>query len=392
MENLRVAVIGCGNIGSAHASAIAQNKVHGLQLTAVCDLSAERLKEAALYCPGRLLYTDYRKMLSDRVADVAVIATPHYEHSPIACDCFAAGLHVLSEKPGGVYTRQVEKMIRASEKSGRKFGVMFNQRTDPIFKTAADLLKSGKIGTVKRAVWMITNWYRTEHYYRSGGWRATWSGEGGGVLLNQAPHNLDLLVSLLGMPKSVWADCRVGAYHAIEVEDDATLYLEYENGATAVFITSTGEYPGTNRLEISGSKGKMVLENGQLRTELLDFDEPEYRQNSSEDFCSRPVIRKEIPLPPAVEGHLAILQNFADAILRGEKLIAPGKEALWELTVSNAAYLSSWLHQKIDLPIDAARFEQELQKHIAAEKEEHREAGDSAGQKGEYQSRWQPKW
>ena len=255
MANIRTAVIGVGNMGTAHAACLAAGRVEGMALTAVCDIAPERLDACKERFPEAARYADWRELLREHRPEAVIVAVPHPLHGEIASACLAAGCHTLVEKPIDIALSRAQRLCRAAQESGRVFGIMFNQRTNPLFRRCQEIVQGGALGEMKRTVWIITNWYRTQHYYDSGSWRATWGGEGGGVLLNQAPHTLDLWQWICGMPESVTAYCETARYHRIEVEDEVTLLTRYRNGATGAFITSTGEYPGTNRLEISGTKG-----------------------------------------------------------------------------------------------------------------------------------------
>ena len=285
MEHIKVAVIGIGNMGFAHAACIAENQINYMSLTAVCDTTDKKLAEFSEKYPNIKRYTSYEELFNDKICDSVIIAVPHPLHAEIAIKAFEYGLNVMLEKPADISVSKVKKLNEAAEKSGKVFSVMFNQRTNPLFAKAREIVKSGELGELKRTVWIITNWFRTQNYYDSGDWRATWSGEGGGVLLNQAPHNLDLWQWICGMPESVTAFCDIAKYHNIEVEDDATIFTRYKNGATGVFMTSTGEYPGTNRLEISGDLGKIVLENGILKRYKLKEPISEVIANSKQGFA-----------------------------------------------------------------------------------------------------------
>lgn len=354
---LRIGIAGIGNMGSAHAIQLAEGRVAGACLAAVCDCSPERLAWAGQrFGPDLAQYIDYSQMLAEGGLDAVLIATPHRLHPPMACDAFEKGLAVLTEKPAGIDIVGAEQMNRAAASSGRPFGIMYNQRTNPLFQKLRRLVRDGALGEIKRFVWIVNNWYRTQAYYDSGDWRATWNGEGGGVLLNQCPHNLDIWQWILGMPASIQAFCREGQYHRISVEDDAVIYGEYESGATALFVTSTGEYPGTNRLEISGTRGKAVAEDGELKLFLLDQDERRLCVESKEGMPREPVHITRIPQGETDSGHLKILQNFTDHILRGEPLLAPGREGINGLMLSNAAYLSSWKGGRVELPLDGQEF------------------------------------
>lgn len=392
METVRVGIIGIGNMGSAHVVSLGEGHISGLTLTAVADLIPERLNWVKEKFPKTVCFNTGEALIKSGLVDAVILSAPHYFHPPLAVLAFENGLHVLTEKPAGVAVSQVQQMISAHQKAGTVFGIMFNQRTNPLFQQARKLVKSGALGQPKRLVWIITNWYRNQKYYDSGSWRATWSGEGGGVLLNQAPHNLDLWQWIFGMPKRIHASCAIGKYHSIEVEDDATIQAEYENGACATFITTTGEYPGTNRLEISGDLGKLVLEDGILKYWKLASSERKFCFEASAPDSAPPALdysefRQEEP----ETAHRGILQNFAEAILKGVPLLAPGEDGLQELTLSNAAYLSSYKKEWVELPLNPAEFDAFLQEKVQASHKVH--SMDNADeQNGEYKDRWSVRW
>ncbi len=389
MKELKIGIIGIGNMGFTHAKNIFEGNISRLKLTAVCDIDLKKLEKAKTEFPDILTYENADELINSKNVDAIVVATPHYLHTEIAIKAFEAGLHVLTEKPAGVRASDVLKMNSASEKSGKVFGIMWNQRTNPLFQKAKELIENGTLGNMKRMVWIITNWYRTQSYYDSATWRATWSGEGGGVLLNQAPHNLDLWQWIFGMPDAIYASCDVGKWHNIEVEDDATIIGYYKNGATATFITSTGEYPGTNRLEISGSKGKMVLEKGKLTLTLTEDDERRFCFTCPDGFPHFETSETVIEQTEKEPAHNGILQNFTDAILDGAPLLASGYEGINEITLSNAAYLSAWTGKKIELPMNNDEFNSELNKRIVASMGERPVSENKA--KGQ-SSRWQVNW
>ena len=393
MEIVRAGVIGIGNMGSAHALKIFQKQVEGMQLTAVCDVRKERLAWAAEAFQERVhIFTDYRELLNSGLVDAVIIATPHLLHPVIAQAAMEKKLHVLTEKPAGVETAEVRKMNEAAQKSGVVFGIMYNQRTNPLYRALKEDIASGKLGEIKRFVWIINNWYRTQAYYDSGTWRATWNGEGGGALLNQCPHQLDLWQWITGMPVKVRAVCREGQYHQIQVEDDAMIYVEYANGANGCFITSTGEYPGTNRLEISGT----------LKRYLLECDEREICFQSEKAMPTEEVVYSELVQTEPESGHLGILQNFTDAILKGTPLLAPGLEGINGLLISNAAYLSSWTDEWVTIPFDEQKFSDLLAKKRSQETEQQRkkkqqetvekEKNQVNTNEGGYEPRWSVRW
>lgn len=392
MDTIRMGIIGLGNMGGAHLQAIAAGDIKGMRLAAVADTDPARLAWAAAAAPGVPGFDSAAGLLASGLVDAVLIATPHWAHPDIALQAMARGLHVLTEKPAGVSLSQVRQVNAAHAASGVVYGIMFNQRTNPLYARARQLVQSGALGQPKRLVWIITNWYRTQGYYNSGAWRASWRGEGGGVLLNQAPHNLDLWQWIFGMPQRLFAVCNVGKYHDIEVEDEAALYAEYANGASATFLTSTGEYPGTNRLEIDGDAGKLVLEDGLLKWWRLEAPETPCRLQAT---AGQPpaVHYSEIAPSEPETAHRGILQNFADAVLHGAPLLAPGEEGIHELTLSNAAYLSAWQGGWVTLPPDAAAFDAALAERVAASRYTGTavQAAPKDADNG-YKARWSVRW
>ncbi len=367
MDKIRLGIIGMGNMGSGHLNSIMNGECPRVEVTAFADIDPAKLKRACDKLPAAVGFDNAEAMLDSGLIDACLIAVPHYDHPKYAIECFKRGIHVMTEKPAGVYTSQVRKMNEEAKKAGVRFAIMFNQRTNPIYAKAREIVSGGQLGDTKRLVWIVTNWYRTQAYYDSGSWRATWNGEGGGVLLNQAPHNLDLWQWIFGMPKRIRAFCTVGKYHDIGVEDDVTIYGEYENGATATFITTTGEAPGSNRLEISGTLGKLVLEDGKLKWWKLKEDERKTNAECKNGFVWPECDYEEFSAPEP-DGHPILLNNFADAILDGAALTAPGEEGLNSLSISNAAYVSSWTDSWADIPVAEEEFEKHLARLCSEEK------------------------
>jgi predicted dehydrogenase len=364
MNSVRLGIVGMGNIGRYHADYLSKGKVNRAELTAVCDAYAALDQ----YTPLKR-FKDPEELIRSGLVDAVLIATPHYDHTTIGIDAFQQGLHVLTEKPISVHKADCERLIAAHEASdGRIFSAMFQMRTSNLYKKVKKLIDSGEIGEISRVAWIVSDWFRTEAYYASGGWRASWSGEGGGVLLNQCPHNLDLMQWFFGMPSKVRAFCKFGAKHDIEVEDEVTAYLEYPNGATGVFITTTGEAPGTNRLEIAGSRGRIVLENNRLSFTRNEADMFVFNRTSKVGFAKPEVWNVDIPFSDAHVPHAIILQNFVNAVLDGEPLIAPGADGLSSVELANAMLYSSILGQTLELPMDSAAYERALQQLIAESK------------------------
>jgi predicted dehydrogenase len=364
MSTVRIGIVGIGNMGSVHVRNLEQGAVKGAVLAAVCDTTPAKLARFDKIP----VFTSATDLLKSGTVDAVLIATPHYDHTTIGIQALKAGVHVLVEKPISVHKADAQKLISAYKNPKQVFAAMFNQRTDPYYIKLRNLIKNGELGELRRINWIITTWFRSEAYYASGGWRATWAGEGGGVLLNQCPHQLDLMQWLFGMPKRVRAFCHFGKYHDIEVEDDVTAYLEYANGATGVFITSTGEAPGTNRLEVVGERGKVVLEDDKIQFTRNEVETTEFSRTTQESF-SRPDTW-DVRIPASGHGGqwVEVLQNFTDAILHGAPLLAPAVEGIHSVELANAMLMSAFTEETVEIPLNARAYEKILQEKIAKSK------------------------
>lgn len=367
MDKVRLGIIGIGNMGSAHAKNLLEGKVPDLVLTAVADRREARRIWAQEHLPAEVrIYHEAADLIAADDCDAVLIAVPHYQHPELAALAFKHDRHVLCEKPAGVYTKQVREMNSAAAASGKVFAMMFNQRTNCIYRKMHELVTGGGLGAVKRVNWIVTDWYRTQSYYDSGSWRATWDGEGGGVLLNQCPHNLDLIQWICGMPSRVRAFCHNGKWHDIEVEDDVTAYLEYPGGATGVFITTTADAPGTNRFEVTLEMGKLVCEHDKLTLYKLAENERTFCRTAKGGFDKPEYTVTEVETDGLNEQHVGVMKAFAGRILRGTPLVAGGEEGIRGLTLSNAMHLSSWLDRAVDLPFDEELFLTELNQRRAS--------------------------
>ncbi|OQA88951.1 MAG: Inositol 2-dehydrogenase [Lentisphaerae bacterium ADurb.Bin242] len=362
MEKVRIGILGVGVMGSSHADNA--STLGNCTLAALCDLkksALERWKDS-----GAEFYTNPDVFFKKANVDAVIIATPHYSHVPLALEAVKRGIHVLVEKPVAVEKQDAERLVKAAQEHPELvMSAMFCCRTIPMFGKVKQLIDSGELGKILRFNWIITDWFRTQAYYDSGTWRATWRGEGGGVLLNQCPHQLDLMQWFFGMPSRVTTQLTFGKYHRIEVEDEVTAILEYPDGKTAVFVASTGETPGTNRLEIAGEQGKLVLENGKLTFFRNEIPVSKFRNESRTTCGVPPVWTADIPFgptPPSI--HRIIIENFADAILKGVPLIAPAAEGIRGLEIGNAMLLSHLKGQSVTLPIDSAEYNARLQQLI----------------------------
>lgn len=365
MSKIRLGVIGVGNMGRSHCKNIKDGKCPEIELVAIADSNPKRIQ--AMKDDGYddvTYFADADEMMDSGLIDSVLVAIPHYSHAEYAIKAMKKGLHVMVEKPAGVYTKQAREMNDVAKESDVIFGMMFNQRTNHIYRKAKELVSSGQLGELRRVNWIITNWYRPQCYYDSGDWRATWSGEGGGVLLNQCPHQLDLLQWICGLPVSVQAFLKFGQWHDIEVEDDVTAYMEFENGATGCFVTTTGDAYGTNRLEIQLEKGKIVIESGKIKVWEFAMSEPEFSKTTENPFAKIEKKELEIETDGMNEQHYGVMNAFAAAILRGEPLVANGEEGINGLMLSNAMHLSAWTESKVTLPIDEDLYYEELMKRV----------------------------
>jgi len=381
MEKVKLGIIGVGNMGTAHTNNLMKGLVPEMELVAICDINPKKLDAITAKYPELKTFNTADELFDAHVCDAILVATPHYDHPPLVIKGLQAGYHMMSEKPAGVYTKAVREMNEVAAKSDKKFGIMFNQRTTPMYQRMKEMVESGELGEIKRTNWIITDWYRGQDYYDSGAWRATWDGEGGGVLLNQCPHNLDLWQWICGMPCKVDTHMHFGKWHNIEVEDDVTTYVEYPNGATGVFITSTADAPGTNRFEILGTKGKLVFDSGKLYCYKNEMDEREFCFSGVPGFTPLKNTCEELTFDGWGEQHVGILKNFAAMILRDEKPLADGAEGINGLTLSNAMHLSAWLGKPVELPLDEDLYLAELNKRRAAsqKKEVEEKVMDTTG-------------
>ncbi|MFP4144972.1 MAG: Gfo/Idh/MocA family protein [Phycisphaeraceae bacterium] len=350
MNEVRLGVIGCGGMARSHMGYFDQ--VPGLRFTAAADV-AETCVQPVGEQFGVNTFPDGHALIRSGEVDAVLIVTPHRTHVEYAVAAFEAGLHVLTEKPAAVTAKDAQRMNDAADAHPELvFAIMLNQRTSPTWRKVRQFIDEDRVGKIVRVSWIMTDWFRTQAYFDSGTWRATWQGEGGGVLLNQAPHNIDILQWLVGMPCRVTAMAGVGKYHHIEVEDEVTAMLEYPSGATGVFVTSTGEAPGTNRLEIVGDKATVVATPGHVEMRENSIPTSEFRETDPSMWGKPAVTHYDITPGEKDPGHRGITENFIAAILRGEKLIADGREGIRSLELANAMLMSGLKGQPVELPMD----------------------------------------
>ena len=377
MEKVRYGIIGVGNMGLIHLKNFYAGKIENGVCTAFADLNPAKIKAALETCPGEYEVFETGDELIDRAnVDAVIVAVPHYDHPKLAIRAMKRGLHVVCEKPAGVYTKQVKEMNEVANSCNTLFTMMYNQRTNPLYIKMHDVIASGELGEIRRVNWIITNWFRTQFYYDSGSWRATWKGEGGGVLMNQCPHQLDLMQWICGMmPEKIHAFGHFGKWHNIETEDDVTAYMEFPNGATGAFITTTADAPGSNRFEITASRGRLICEKDTLTIDRFDYDLQEYL-NTSPDAFAKPKLTTEVVEQCKEKNtqHVGILNNFSNAILGLEPLYVDGREGIHCVQLINAMLLSAFTGKTVTLPVDDEEYYAELSKRVAGSR--LKEGGD----------------
>ena len=389
-KKIRFGLIGIGAQGGAYAGFLTGKAgLPGMptpecpphcELGALCDIDPEKEAMCKEKYPEYPFFRDWKEMVASGTVDAVITTVPHYLHHEIAIYCLEHGMNVLVEKPAGVRAKDVMAMNKcAAEHPDVAFGIMFNQRTNKLYQRIKEIVASGELGEIRRSNWIINTWWRPDSYYQQSAWRATWGGEGGGVLVNQAPHQLDLWQWICGVPTKVFAKCLCGCHRDIVVENDVTILTEYANGATGSFITCTHDAIGTDRLEIDLSAGKIVVEGSKTATV--------YRMKKSEDEMNATMSMMEVAKLTMgnsaggglydtetfenVDGwgyqHTTVMENFACHILEGTPLLAPGSDGINGVNLANAAQLSSWLGKEVDNPVDPELYAAELNKKIAAE-------------------------
>ncbi|WP_436861622.1 Gfo/Idh/MocA family protein [Staphylococcus caeli] len=379
MKKVRLGIIGLGAQGGTYAGFIDAGKVENLEIGAICDIDPEKKALAAEKYPDITFYENYIDMLESGDVDAVVTTVPHYLHTEIGKAALSRDIHALLEKPADIYAEKVQEISDlAASKPELTFGIFFNQRTNPLYQKVKALIDNGEIGKIRRTNWIITTWWRPQAYYDQSSWRATWKGEGGGVLVNQAPHQIDLLQWLCGLPEKVYANVKYGYQRDLNVDDDVTTVLDYGNGATGVFITCTHDIIGTDRLEITGDKGKILVEDSKKITlKRLKQSETEMNQTMTWEQVAElfkgnglgDIYDEETFEFESVWGqqHISVLENFTANIIDGTPLIAPGSDGIHGVNFVNAMYLSSWLGKDVSLPVDPTEFKNALQAQINAE-------------------------
>lgn len=374
---VRYGIIGVGKQGSMYAKRMTMGHAKNAKLVAIADISEDRRAWAKKSLKGVEIFEDYKEMIEKANLNAVIVVVPHYHHSTIAKYTISHGINTLVDKPISVYTKDARELNEfAAQYPETAFGIMYNQRTNPLYKKAKELMEDGTMGSLKRVSWIITDWYRPQAYYNQGGWRGTWNGEGGGALINQCPHQLDLIQWIVGMPIMVRGYTQVGFNRDITVENDVTAYFKYEGGGTGTFITSTHDAPGTNRLEIDCDGGQIIIDKNNMKVVILNEKESIYGQTVKKFMPKPPAKVKKYSMNVAQMGlnqltgqHFGVINAFTKHITNGTPMIAKGYEGINGLTISNAIMLSSWTGEDIHLPINEERFIEEIGKRKVEEDE-----------------------
>lgn len=380
-KKVRLGIIGLGAQGGMYAKFIKDGMVPNMEIGAICDIDTSKKDIVESDYPDVPFYEDYIEMMESGDVDAVVTTVPHYLHPEMGIEALKRDIHALVEKPAGVYTKQVKELNEfAQTKPEVTFGIMFNQRNNPLYKKIKEIVDSGDIGKIRRTNWIITTWWRPQPYYDQSAWRATWGGEGGGVLVNQAPHQLDLWQWICGVPESVYSKVSYGFRRNIAVEDEVTAVVDYGDGATGTFITATHDLVGTDRFEILGDKGKIVVDGSQVAT-VTRLKKPEQELSEEMNFedvkklfmgqmdTDELYTQEKIEFESAWgEQHSGVLENFAANILDGTPLLAPGSDGINGVRLANAIHLSSWTKKEVSLKdLDEDFYLEELNKHIKEE-------------------------
>lgn len=367
---VRTALIGAGTMGKNYLRRVMKGNAPTMTITAVVARRAETQQEVREICGDTVsIFANEDELYAHSdLFDAVLIVTPHKLHPAMGMNALRHGKHLLLDKPVAESVAACRELLETAGNSGLVFSVVFHQRTYPKYQRIRSMIQNGEIGTVNRILLENSRYFRTPYYHHSGSWRSSWKGEGGGALINQGQHILDIWQWLFGMPEELYAEIGFGKYNDFRVDDEALLTMRYPGGKTGVFILTTGEGSYTEKLEIAGSKGTILLEEEHLTVTTFDQDLQEYRKNASVN--SRENLRSDVreeTFETNESCQEAILENFARAIEYGEPLLVDGQDAVNALELTNAAYLSAWKHMPVKLPVDAEEYRKQLDAHIAEE-------------------------
>lgn len=364
---IRIGIAGIGFIAEEYIKLFTQGQIQGAEIRALSSRNYSHMEEIrAKYRLDAALFTDYDAMLSSGKIDMVMICTPHYFHPGMAVKAIEQGIHTMIEKPVGVYPEELDELAKCVKSHPETLsGVLYCRRTNPVFAKIKQLLADGTLGKLKRVTWIVTDMYRTQAYFDIAGWRGTYSGEGGGLLMNQVSHHIDLLVWLCGLPEAMQANCYTARERNIEVENEVSITMEYPGNAVGQFIASTRECPGSNRLELSGSRGQIILDNEKdLTLRILETDETQFNATTNIPFAFIPykeeVFHFDMMYNPVLQAK--IVNNFIASLTDGTPVTCPVEEAVRSQQFIQGAYLSSWQDKKLTLPVDGSAFTAELKK------------------------------
>jgi predicted dehydrogenase len=371
---MKYALIGFGNISPMHVRAITE--ICKNEIVAICDTQLDVRKEIG---PGVRLYQDYHVLFAQEKIDVAVILTPHYYHPEISVAALKAGCHVLCEKPVAVHKLHAAPLASALRETDRVFGVNCMRRFRPDVQAVKSLLNENRLGKLQTVHFVSNNLLRSSAYFQSGGgWRGTWSKEGGGALINQSSHDLDRIIYLFGLPAEVQAQAGTSnLHHNLFVEDYVDALLSYQNGMRLYFSTALHLHPGIDRLEIWGDRGYMKMENWIITTALLpepldswnDRQQDLKMENGIVNFgAPQPVTSEQKVTPLSFDDlHAAGHVNFVNAIAGREPLMTSFDQALQSVELGNAMVLAGYQKRLVTFPLDGQAYSTFLQEMIERE-------------------------
>lgn len=368
MKKIRIGIIGFGKHGSHYVRRYLETDIcKEVELTAIAENNSVRLDWAKKHLENVAFFDDAIKMLDSGLIDACQIVVPHPDHYFYIKECFKRGIHVLCEKPLCVYADEARSIIEEHQKhySDLVFGVMLNQRQNPLFRKLKELLDNKTYGTILRADWTITNWYRNQVYFDESYWHATWIGEAGGLMMNQAIHQLDLWQWLFGLPDRVYAKLGYGKGHDIETDDEASIFFEYNDGVVGTFTASTNDFSGSNCLKIRTDQALLIIENKKITVKEIKRESASAMHNYQLMYEKPALIETEIKIEGTDPKHEGVVNEFTSAIINKTPLETDGAQGLNSIILANAIYLSSFLNKEIEIPCDEKLYREEFSKRIA---------------------------
>ena len=371
---MKLGIAGIGVIGESYLKLFKEGRIKEGEVAAVASRNTQRVEKILekLNLQEVRVYGSLKEMLEKESLSGVIITTPHKLHVSMMKEALQMGVSVLTDKPLSSTRKEAEEMaVFAKDYPDLVKGVLFNKRANPIHKEIKKIIESGELGILRRALYEVTDYYRSHRYYEESGWRGTYEEEGGGVLMNQAVHQMDLLTWFTDLPKEVMAFLKEGSHRPMTTENDAYLHLFYEGGGVGHFITSTHESPGVHRLELSFDQGQILMENEKtLKITKLQEPEEDFSRKTETLFAHVPgtlEVKEFEPLEDKEE-HVRTIENFIRAIEGKEKIQSSLEEAVKSITLVNAAYLSHFTGKKGAMDFSLEEYDRELHRKIQEER------------------------